>query len=214
MYDELRYRLLPYNYTLAWEAHDSGMPIMRALWLYYPDDEKARSTGNEYLWGPSMLIAPVYEKAATTRVVYLPKGTWYDWWTNEKQMGNTTLSRKVDLAIMPIYIKAGAIIPIDPVRQYTAQPVTEPTTIRVYRGSNGSFTLYDDDGISLQYLKGAGSWISFTWNDKLKQLSVKPGAPAGNFTNVPVHKKIIIELFPDKVKRQIIYAGKAMKISF
>ena len=95
-----------------------------------------------------MLIAPVYEKGATSRDVYLPAGTWYDWWDNARHDGGTSVTRKVDLATMPIYVRAGSIIPFDPVRQYMAQPVTEPTTLKVYTGANGEFTMYEDDGNS------------------------------------------------------------------
>ena len=83
-YDELRYQLMPYTYTLAWEARDSGLPLMRAMWLHYPDDPRARGLGTQYLWGRDLLIAPVFTKGATSRDVYLPKGDWYDWWTNAK----------------------------------------------------------------------------------------------------------------------------------
>jgi alpha-glucosidase (family GH31 glycosyl hydrolase) len=212
-YDELRYQLLPYNYTLAWEARYTGMPLMRALWLYFPDDEQARHTGNEYFWGKDMLIAPVFEKGARGREVYLPKGNWYDWWTNERQTGGQTIRRAVDLTTMPIYIKAGAIIPFDPIRQYTAEKVNSPTTIKIYGGANGSFTLYQDDGISLKYLNGKATWINFTWNDKLKQLTLKPGTPRGNFTNLPVHQKFIIELLPGGVTKTVGYVGKVVTVS-
>jgi alpha-glucosidase/alpha-D-xyloside xylohydrolase len=150
-YAELRYQLMPYTYTLAREAYDTGMPLMRALWLHYPDDKQALVQSQEYLWGRDMLIAPVYEKGATTRDVYLPAGTWYDWWDNSRHDGGTTVRRTVDLATMPIYVRAGAVIPFDPVRQYVAQPATGPTTLKVYTGASGEFTLYDDDGISQSY---------------------------------------------------------------
>jgi len=133
-YDELRYQLLPYNYTLTWEARSAGMPLMRSLWLHYPKDGTASKTADEFLWGRDMLIAPVYEKSATTRKLYLPQGQWYDWWTNAKQPGGQTISRSVDLSIMPIYVRAGAIIPFDPIRQYTAEVVKEPTTLKIYTG--------------------------------------------------------------------------------
>ena len=178
-YAELRYQLLPYTYTLAREARDAGLPLMRALWLHYPDDDRARSMGSEYLWGRDLLIAPVFTKGATSRDVYLPKGEWYDWWTNARTAGGQTVTRPVDLATMPIYVRAGAIIPFDPVRQYTGQAVTEPTTLKVYRGADGEFTLYDDDGISQEYLKGRGSWTRIAWNDRTRQLTIEPGAPRG-----------------------------------
>jgi len=212
-YTELRYQLLPYNYSLAWEARYTGMPFMRALWLYYPKDEIARHTGNEYLWGKDMLIAPVFEKGAVTREVYLPEGDWYDWWTNDKLTGGQTVKRSVTLTDMPIYVKAGAIIPFDPIRQYTAEPAKEPTTIKVYRGADGDFTLYEDDGISEEYLKGKGTWIKLSWNDKTKQLSLRPGSPAGT-ENLPVKQHFKIELLPDGVIKNITYQNKAIKVDF
>jgi len=213
-YDDLRYQLLPYNYTLAWEARNTGLPFMRALWLYYPQDAKASAMGSEYLWGKNMLIAPVFEKGATTREVYLPKGKWYDWWTNKAETGEQTVKRDVDLSTMPIYVKAGAIIPFDPIRQYTAEPVKEPTTIKVYRGDNGSFTLYEDDGISLAYLKGKATWINFKWDDKLKKLTLQPGKPGDKFTNLPVHQQFTIQLLPDNVTKQVKYDNKAVAVKF
>ena len=118
-YSELRYQLMPYTYTLAREARDRGLPLMRAMWLHYPDDVRARGLGNQFMWGPDLLVAPVFTKGASSRDVYLPKGEWYDWWTNARATGGQTVARAVDLATMPIYVRAGAIIPVDPVRQYT-----------------------------------------------------------------------------------------------
>lgn len=207
-YDELRYRLLPYTYTLAWEARSTGMPLMRALWLHYPDDPIARGMGNEYLWGRDLLIAPVYEKGAVSRAVYLPAGQWYDWWTTQPVSGNTTINRPVDLSIMPIYVRAGAIIPYDPIRQYTSEPVTTPTTLRIYPGADGDFTLYDDDGISQQYLHGKGIWINMHWNDHTHTLTLQPGAPAG-LTSQPVHRRFIVQIMTAAAPgKTISYDGK------
>jgi alpha-glucosidase/alpha-D-xyloside xylohydrolase len=158
------------------ESVDSGIPAMRALWLHYPKDAEAARLGDEYLWGRDLLVAPVVEKGATTRHLYLPAGTWFDWWTGERVEGGKWLDRPVDLATMPIYVRAGAILPLDPVRQYTAQPVTEPTTIRVYPGADGTFTLYDDDGKSPGYRDGSDPstlWIRFDWNDKARRLTLE-----------------------------------------
>ena len=116
-YSELRYQLMPYTYTLAREARDRGLPLMRAMWLHYPDDVRARGLGNQFMWGPDLLVAPVFTKGASSRDVYLPKGEWYDWWTNARATGGQTVARAVDLATLPIYVRAGAIIPVDPVRQ-------------------------------------------------------------------------------------------------
>lgn len=173
LYDELRYRLLSYNYTLAWQARETGLPFMRALWLHYPDDAIATATADQYLWGRDFLIAPVYEKGAKSRELYLPEGDWYDLWSGERQSGGRKVSRKVDLETMPIYVRAGAVIPVDPVRQYTSQPVDEPLTIRVYPGADGSFSLYEDDG-GFGYLEGDYHLTRFDWNDANKTLSILP----------------------------------------
>jgi len=212
-YDELRYQLLPYNYTLAWEARQTGLPFMRSLWLHYPEDKKTWDLGTEYLWGRDLLIAPIFEKGASSREIYLPKGDWYDWWTNEKQAGGATIRRAVDLSIMPIYVRAGAIIPFDPIRQYTGEVVKEPTTLKVYRGADGAFTLYEDDGISLDYLKGKATWINLRWNDKSKTLTLQPGAPLHS-TDLPVQQSFNVQLMPEGVIRKVSYANKATQVTF
>jgi len=133
--------------------------------------------GSEYLWGRDLLIAPVTEKAATNCHVYLPPGNWFDWWNNEKISGKQWIDRPVDLATMPIYVRAGAIIPVDPVRQYISEKVDGPTVMKIYPGADGDFTLYDDDGESPGYLKGADSktvWIHFKWDDSRKRLTIEP----------------------------------------
>jgi alpha-glucosidase/alpha-D-xyloside xylohydrolase len=173
---ELRYRLLPYNYTIARQACDTGMPMMRALWLHYPDDPEAVTIGDEYLWGRDFLVAPVVEKDAKTRRVYLPKGDWFDWWSGEKLAGGRWVDRPVDLAMMPLFVRAGAIVPLDPVRQYTAETVSGPTTVRLYSGADGEFVLYDDDGTSMGYRDGTDrrmSWIRFTWNQNARRITIR-----------------------------------------
>ena len=212
-YAELRYQLMPYTYTLAWQARTDGLPLMRALWLHYPDDEKARGLGTQYLWGRDLLIAPVFQKGATTREVHLPKGEWYDWWTNKKEVGGQAIVRNVDLATMPIYVRAGAIIPVDPVRQYTGEAVSEPTTLKVYRGADGEFTLYEDDGTSQEYLKGKGSWIKFRWNDNETKLTLEPGN-SKDFTNIIKQKTFRIELLPEGKVKNVNYNGKRSVLQF
>lgn len=212
-YDELRYQLLPYTYTLAWEARNNGMPLQRAMWLQYPDDKEVRGMGTQFMWGPDLLIAPVFKKGAADWNVYLPSGDWYDWWTKEKISGGKYISRKVDLATMPIYARAGAIIPIDPVRQFVNEKVNEATNIKIFTGKNGNYTLYDDDGISQEYMDGKGSWISFAWDDQLKQLTLKPGAPKG-FANKVVSRKFKIEMVTNGAIKEINYKGQSMTLKW
>jgi alpha-glucosidase/alpha-D-xyloside xylohydrolase len=206
-YTELRYQLLPYTYTLAWEAHTLGLPLMRAMWLHYPNDKKAVALGNQYMWGRDLLIAPVYEKGATSRTIYLPDGLWYDWWNNEMIKGGEEVTRMVDLSTIPIYVRAGAIIPIDPVRQYTGEPVAQPTTIQIYTGSDGKFSLYEDDGISLKYLEKQGfRIIHFSWNEKARTLTLKTDPIAGSDSaSQSTKREFILKLLPE---------GKTMKVEF
>jgi alpha-glucosidase (family GH31 glycosyl hydrolase) len=212
-YTELRYQLLSYNYTLAWEARNTGMPMMRSMWLHYPDDELCKKIGDQYMWGSEMLIAPVFQKGAVTRSVYLPEGNWYDWWTNKLENGSKTVTRNVDLSLMPIYVRAGAIIPFDPIRQYTAQASSEPITLKVFSGSDGQYTLYEDDGISQEYLKGKANLTSIRWNDKEKQLTIEPAALKG-FKSEASTRTFKIELIPGNEIKTVSYNGQQLNVKF
>lgn len=176
---ELRYRLMPYLYTAVRECHDTGMPIIRAMWLHYPDDATAAARGDQYMWGRDMLVAPVVEKGATSRSLYLPKGTWIDFWTEQRVAGGREISRPVDLATMPLYVRAGAVLPIGPVKQYTAEPSTVPITLVVFPGANGTSALYEDDGATLNYRKNIGaSRCTFKWDDATRRLTITGGTAA------------------------------------
>lgn len=172
---ELRYQLLPYNYTLSRENYDKSLPIMRPMWMHYPNDSVALQIRSQYLWGRNIMVAPVTEKGITMKEVYLPEGAWYDFWTNRKYQGNQWLSRYVELSTMPLYVMAGTVLPLDPIRQYVDEPTTEPTTLRVYTGADGSFEMYDDDGTTLNYEKKAGTAILFKWNDSSRTLTISTG---------------------------------------
>ncbi len=177
-YLELRYRLMPYTYTLARECHDTGMPMIRALWLHYPGDPAAAARGDQYLWGRDILVAPVTEKTATKRNVYLPRGAWFDFWTEQRAEGGREIERPVDLATMPLYVRAGSIQPRSPLKQYTGEVVDGPLTLVVYPGSDGAFTLYEDDGKTFDYRNGASTRIAMTWRDSERRLSIRfaPGS--------------------------------------
>jgi len=207
-YIELRYQLLSYNYTLTWEARETGMPMMRSLWLHYPTDKQARGIGDEYLWGRDMLIAPVYEKGATSREVYLPAGKWYDWWTGKLKTGGRSVQRAVDLATMPIYVRAGAIVPVDPIRQHTGQKVDEPMTLKIYPGANGNYTLYEDDGISLNYLEGDSAQTLIKWDDASKTLSIEPASKQ------TATRAFQVELIPNGGTKKIQYTGQRLELQF
>jgi alpha-glucosidase/alpha-D-xyloside xylohydrolase len=154
------------------------MPIIRSLWLHYPDDPAAIARGDEFLWGRDILVAPVVERGAASRRLYLPRGAWFDFWTNERTEGGREIDRLVDLETMPLYVRAGAIVPIGPLRQYTDEPVNAPTTLTIYPGADGRFALYDDDGKSFNYRKGEWLGIAMEWRDKDRRLalSLAPGS--------------------------------------
>ncbi len=211
-YLNLRYQLMPYTYTVTREARDTGLPLMRALWLHYPTDTQAVERGDEYLWGRDLLVAPVVEKGAKSREVYLPPGDWYDWWTNEKHSGQRKITKDVDLKTMPLYVRAGAIIPFDPVRQYMDEPVSDPTTIRVYRGADGHFVMYDDDGKSLEYLHGAGMWTSFHWNDAQRKLGITLDPRTHDKTNG--ERKFDVLLLPENQHKTVTFSGAPVEVQF
>jgi alpha-glucosidase/alpha-D-xyloside xylohydrolase len=213
-YLELRYSLLPYNYTLTREACDTGLPMMRALWLHYPGDADAVKLGDQYLWGRDLLVAPVTATSVTQRKLYLPEGVWYDFWNNKRYSGKQMVTRSVDLETLPLFVRAGAILPLDPVRKFSAQKVTDPTTVRIYQGADGNFTLYDDDGQSLSYSEGTDTktmWIQFRWDDATRRLTIAPDArmkqwPGGSRT-------FTIELAGEGAKSKVVeFRGERMVI--
>ena len=209
-YLELRYRLLPYLYSAVRECSLTGMPIMRALWLHYPEDAKAVACGDQYLFGKNLLVAPVVEKGATMRQVYLPSGGWYDFWTGERVDGGREISREVSLEIMPLYVRAGSILPLGPVKQYTSESVDQPLSLSIYPGADGSFLLYEDDGTSFNYRKGEWMGIQLDWHDSRRRLTLQ--LAAGSRMLPPTRRSIEVKL-GDNV-RPIIFEGSPVELSF
>jgi alpha-glucosidase (family GH31 glycosyl hydrolase) len=209
-YLELRYRMLPYLYSAVHECATTGMPILRALWLHYPDDPKAVSRSDEYLWGRDVLVAPIVEKGATLRQVYLPKGDWYDFWNGERVEGGREVSRQVDLETVPLYIRAGSILPLGPAKQYTGERVDQPLSVSIYPGGDASFLLYEDDGTSFNYKKGEWMGTQLTWNDARRVLTLRL-AP-GLRMLPPLRRQIEVKLF--QTTRLVEFAGNPVEASF
>ncbi len=209
-YLELRYRLLPYLYSTVRECATTGMPILRALWLHYPDDPKAVACGDEYLWGKDMLVAPVVEKGATTRRVYLPAGHWYDFWTRERLEGGREISRAVDLETMPLYVRAGSILPLGPVKQFANEKVGEPLSVVIYPGSDASFLLYEDDGISFNHRKGQWMGIEINWHEAERILTLR--LAAGSRMLSPLPRKLEVKLEPQT--KSVEFGGNPVKVQF
>ena len=211
-YLNLRYQLLPYNYTLFRETHDTGVPPMRPMWVAYPNDPQVAEMDDQYFWGNALLVAPVYQRGQTTRHLYLPEGTWYDFWTNEAVDGGKHISRQVDLATLPLYVRAGAIIPFDPVRQYTAEKVSGNTTLKIYGGADASYTLYEDDGSSLDYLAGSFNQTAISWNDASRTLTLMPVHQRKD--QAAAGRTFTVELLPEGTLKTITYDGSKSQFQF
>ncbi len=210
-YLELRYRLLPYTYTIARECCDTGLPMMRALWLHHPDDANATRRGDQFLWGRDIMVSPVVEKGATVRRLYLPRGNWFDFWTEERLEGGREIDRRVDLETMPLHVRAGAIIPFGPVRQYVDEPVPDTLSITIYAGADGDFDLYEDDGSTFGYVEGAYRRLAMRWHDAGKRFSiaVSPGSRAAAFGS----RALEIRLAGEQRVHRVAFDGKDIRVN-
>ncbi len=208
-YLELRYRLLPYLYSAVRECATTGMPILRALWLHHPDDPKAVARQDEYLWGRDVLVAPVVEQGATSRKVYLPRGAWFDFWTGERVQGGAEIRREVDLETTPLYVRAGAILPLGPAKQYVEHKVDEPLSISIYPGADASFLLYEDDGSSFDYRKGKWMGVQMAWHDARRVL--KLSLASGSRILPPLRRNIEVKL--GQSTRAAVFDGHPVEVS-
>lgn len=180
-YDELRYSLLPYLYSTAFEQYEKGTPVMRALVLEYQDDENVYNITDQYMLGNSIMVCPVTQKGAVTRIVYLPEGRWTDYWTGKIYEGRQYLNVLTPLDKLPLFIKGGSIIPSQPVVQYTGQRLAEEITLDIYPVADGSLALYADDGKSLQYQQGRYAVSHISSNIVQQQIRIQIGSPRGNY---------------------------------
>jgi alpha-glucosidase len=176
---DLRYRLVPYYYSLEHETYRAGMPMMRPLVMEFPGDAQAANKADEWLMGTGLLAAPVMQEGGA-RSVYLPADHWYVFGTNQALDGPQTVQRTAKLDEVPMYVRAGTILPLGPVIQHTSEESSEPLEVQIYPGHDGSFDLVDDDGKTLGYQTGAVRTIHFTWNDKTHTLSWKT---AGSYSD-------------------------------
>jgi len=176
-YLKLRYRLLPYTYSIAYRSYETGAPYMRALFMDFPNDTKALNIPDEYMYGPAFLVAPVTQQGATQREVYLPAGCdWYNYWTNERLHGGQTITADAPIDVLPLFVRAGSILPLGSEVLSTQEPQAIDS-IRVYAGADGTFTLFQDDGKSYAYENGGGSITKLAWDNSTHRLKHE-GAPA------------------------------------
>jgi alpha-D-xyloside xylohydrolase len=172
-YERLRYRLLPYIYSVSWQVTSNGGTMLRPLVMDFPGDRAALTIADQYFFGPALMVNPVTQAGAANRGVYLPgKGLWYDFWTGKRTTGGHREDAAAPIETMPLYVPAGAILPLGPAVQYADEKPADPVEIRVYRGADGSFTLYEDSGDSYDYEKGVYSTIPFRWSESSKTLEI------------------------------------------
>jgi len=198
-YDNLRYRLLPYIYSTSWRVTNEGYTMMRSLAFDFRNDPNINSIPDQYMFGPAFLVCPVTERmislergapAKPSRKVYLPKAaTWYDFWTGEIFKGGE-IDAPAPIEIMPLFVKAGSIIPMGPFLQYATEHQSDPLEIRVYPGANGEFTLYEDENDNYNYEKGLFSTTRFVWNDATRMLTI--GKRQGAYPGMLQERKIRI----------------------
>jgi alpha-D-xyloside xylohydrolase len=178
-FDQLRYDLLPYIYSVSWMVGSGGYTMMRPLVMDFQSDTNVFNIPDQYLFGPALMPCPVTVAGATNRNVYLPSGaTWYDFWTGATNAGGQTISAAATIDKLPLFVRAGSIIPYGPAIQYAMQ-TNDPVELRVYRGAGGSFTLYEDEGDNYDYETGSYATIPFTWDDTTQTLTI--GARQGGF---------------------------------
>ncbi|MBP7612476.1 MAG: DUF5110 domain-containing protein [Paludibacter sp.] len=241
----LRYSLLPYIYSAAWDITNSQSTMMRALVMDFKD-AKVRDMNHEYMFGKSILVAPIvnaqytpetivksdeqtgwdkkdasndtkvqpvtFSEAKSTKV-YLPEGTaWYDFWTNEKTNGGQEIAKATTIDEIPLYVKAGSIIPFGPQVQYATEKKWDNLEIRVYPGANGAFTLYEDENDNYNYEKGVYSTISFTWNDAKKSLTINDRK--GSFPGMITSRKfnVVVIAAGKKIEKAVTYTGKKVVV--
>lgn len=179
-YDTLRYRLMPYTYSQAWQVTQEGSTLMRGLVMDFQNDPRVYDINDEFLFGPALLVCPVTKPGAASRTVYLPAGTrWTDFWTGQTLKGGQTTNSPTPIQTMPLFVRAGSILPMGPEMQYTGEKPSDPIELRIYPGADGTLTLYEDEGNNNGYKKGRSATIPLAWNDKARTLTI--GARQGSF---------------------------------
>jgi alpha-D-xyloside xylohydrolase len=219
-YDNLRYHLIPYIYSVSWMVAHDGYTMMRPLMMDFQQDTKVFNIPDQYTFGPALMACPVTTSGATNRSVYLPLGTtWYDFWTGETNAGGQTITASAPIQTMPLYVRAGTILPYGPAIQYAMQ-TNNPIELRIYRGADGNFTLYEDEGDNYDYESGSYSTIPFTWDESTQTLTI--GARQGSFPGMLTNRTFRIVWVSSghgagipvttTVDRLVSYSGNAVEV--
>ncbi len=212
---ELRYRLLPYTYSYFRVAYEKGLPVMRALFLEFPDDEKTYNISSEFMWGEWILVAPVMKEKASQWRIYLPQGSWFKFESSEKIAGGKDIILPVSLDTIPIFVKEGAIIPLAPVMNYTGEKPWAPLTVQVYPSSQKTcFELYEDDGKTLAYEKGEYLKTTYCQQKRAEEFVLEKSEGRGNFS--PVKRELVIKIYGADEPKEVnyFYSGQSSKLNY
>ena len=207
---QLRYRLIPYIYTLASQTEANGAPMMRPLFMEFPADARTYNMEDEWLLGTRVLAAPLLN-AGGARTVYLPAGRWFQLADGAELLGGRSISVQAKLSDIPAYVKSGTILPLGPILQSTSLGIEDPMELRVYPGADAAFTLYEDDGQTYDYQKGASSRIPMKWDDRKRVLTV--GARAGSFPTM-LHLRHFVVVLPSGHRKSVVYRGQPVTVHF
>jgi len=211
-FDRLRYRLMPYLYSVAWRVTSGADTPMRPLVMDFPADVRAQNTGDEFLFGPAILVAPVTEPQAVTRHLYLPRTTWYDFWTGAAVAGGKAIDAPAPLDRIPLYVRAGSILPLGPEVEYAAEKPADPIELRVYRGQDGDFTLYEDENDGYNYERGIHATIPIHWDEARATLTI--GDRVGSFPGMLATRTFhVVWIGGTAAEQTVRYAGQALTLS-
>jgi len=212
---------MPYIYSVAWMTTHQSYTPMRPLVMDFRSDVRAQNIGDQFLYGPAILVNPVTEPGATTRHLYLPQAKWYDFWNGRATDGGKSVDAPATLDRIPLYVRAGSILPIGPDVEYAAEKPADPIELRVYRGADGSFTLYEDENDNYAYEKGVYATIPMRWNETARTLTI--GERQGKFPGMLETRTFRVVFVgddhgvsigqtaqPDKV---VEYSGKPVSVS-
>ncbi|MGL1958454.1 MAG: DUF5110 domain-containing protein [Colwellia sp.] len=220
-YTKLRYRLMPYIYSEAGKMYHEDGTLMRGLVMDFPTDKTAINLDDQYMFGPAFLVNPVHEFEARTRSVYLPEGTtWYDFYTGKTFKGGQTIDAEAPLVHMPLFVKAGSIIPTGGEKQHVYDNLEAPITLNIYTGANGQYTLYNDDGKSYDYEQGKFTNIAISYDDAAGTVTI--GERQGAFDSMIKSRTFNIRFisgeskdaanFDAKADQSVQYTGKALTV--
>ena len=220
-FDRLRYRMLPYIYSLAWKTTSEAYTPMRPLVMDFRGDEQAENIGNQFMYGPAFLVNPVTEPAISTRPVYLPKTTWYDFWTGTLSEGARFINAITPLDRLPLYVRAGSIVPLGPDEEWSSEKPADPIELRIYAGADGDFTLYEDENDGYNYEKGVYATIPLHWDNKAQTLMI--GERKGQFPGMLENRSFRVVFVrenhgvgvnaTDEPDKAVQYSGKQISVS-